>query len=352
MRKALLIAAALLAGCADSDIGSRSGSPLDHLPDNITLLHPEGMRADFSGDGQKLLFLDALIGNVHEIDLKSGATRPLTAHFEHAGFTRARYLANSDLLLCGPEAGAADHEDGGRWHSVLWYLPAKGNQTAQHLGEPCHEGPAVARNSMRIAWNVSDFPDKVVFGRSEIWMATLALINGKAELTERRKVVDRSDFYYLAFLEAQDFRPPHENELLFSAYAWRGGEVMGINLDSGEVSNYSKDWGYDEPEGVFADGESIAVEREPHTFTAVPKGDIDIWRLALDGSGDYTRLTRFTDFAGYGASNPVLSPDGRYMTFQLRIKGGDHGNGAGLLLYKLNYNCQARISSVSAATKL
>ena len=138
---------------------------------------------------------------------------------------------------------------------------------------------------------------------------------------------------YLAFLETQDFRPPDEQELLFTAYAYKGGEVMGVDLVSGALTNYSRNWAYDEAEGVFPDGNSIAVERELGTYTAIPVGDIDIWQLALDGSGVSRRLTYFTEYAGHGANNPVISPDGSKMVFGLRIKGGEHGNAQGLYLY-------------------
>lgn len=108
---------------------------------------------------------------------------------------------------------------------------------------------------------------------------------------------------------------------------------MGVNLDTGELINYSRDWAYDEAEGVFPDGKSMAVEREVDTYTGDPVGDIDIWQLALDGSGVSRRLTYFTEYAGYGANNPVISPDGRRMAFGLRIKGGEHGNAQGIFLY-------------------
>jgi hypothetical protein len=329
-------AAALLFACGSPEgRGSLSGSPADDLPAHITRLLAAGLRPDWSGDGRRLLFLDDLVGDVFEIDLETRGVRPLTSHFDHAGFTRARYLASGDLLLCGPGGADAARPEGGRWHTQLWWLAADLSGPAQPLGEPCFEGPAVSRRSPRIAWTRSDYPDRVVLGRSEIWTGEIAVEDGAARLVERRKVLDRSDFHYLAFLETQDFRPPDERELLFTAYAWRGGEVMGVDLETGAVTNYSRSWGYDEAEGVFPDGGEVAVEREPDTYTLTPRGHIDIWRTALDGSGRSRRLTRFSDHAGFGANNPVVSPAGRFMAFQLRAVQGPHGNGQGIFLYDL-----------------
>jgi len=329
-----LLLASSLVGChRGPEIGFRSGSPADDLPAWISPLLASGLRPDWSADGSRLVYLDALVGDVHELELETGESRSLTAHFEHRGFTRARYLASGDLLLCGPAEVAAEAGERGRWKTELWFLPRRGNGPAQRLEEPCFEGPAVSRRNMKIAWTRSDYPDELVFARSEIWTGRIAVEDGEARLVDRRKRVDRGDFMYLAFLETQDFRPPDERELLFTAYAYKGGEVMGVDLESGELTNYSRQWAYDEAEGVFPDGRSIAVEREVGTYTAVPVGDIDIWQLALDGSGVVRRLTYFTEYAGYGANNPVISPDGRKMAFGLRIKGGDHGNAQGILVY-------------------
>ncbi|MAG32165.1 MAG: hypothetical protein CL908_14880 [Deltaproteobacteria bacterium] len=324
----------LLAGCSDdSQIGFRSGSPLDALPVWISPLLDSGLRPDWSSDSRRLIYLDALVGNVFELDIASGTSRSLTEHFEHDGFTRARYLSSGDLLLCGPVADTAAGEGPERWHAQLWFLSRNGGSPAQPLDEPCFEGPAVARDGMRIAWTRSDYPDRLLFGRSELWTGRIIVDDAKPRLVDRRRVVDRSDFMYLAFLETQDFRPPDETELMFTAYGYRGGEVMGVDLEAGEMTNYSLDWAYDEAEGVFPDGRSIAVEREVNTYSGEPEGDIDIWQLALDGSGRYRRLTYFTEHEGFGANNPVISPDGRYMAFGLRIKGGAHGNAQGILLF-------------------
>jgi hypothetical protein len=329
-----LFLAASLVGCDRApEIGSRGGSPIDDLPVWISPLLSSGLRPDWSPDGSRIVYLDALVGDVYELELETGESRSLTTHFEHMGFTRARYLASGDLLLCGPGAVASEAEAASRWKTELWFLSRSGDGPAQPLAEPCFEGPAVSRRNMQIAWTRSDYPDELIFARSEIWTGRVAVEDGEARILDRRMLVDRGDFLYLAFLETQDFRPPDERELLFTAYAYKGGEVMGVDLESGELTNYSMDWAYDEAEGVFPDGESIAVEREVNTYTAVPVGDIDIWQLALDGSGVSRRLTYFTEYAGYGANNPVVSPDGRKMAFGLRIKGGEHGNAQGVLLY-------------------
>jgi hypothetical protein len=330
----LLLASSLLA-CGAPETGFRSGAPTDELPAWIRPLLDSGLRPDWSADGGRLIYLDALVGDVHELELASGESRSLTGHFEHRGFTRARHLASGDLLLCGPGGEGAAADEDPRWSAELWFLSRDGRRPAQRLGEPCFEGPAVSRRDLRIAWTRSDYPAELVFARSEIWTGRIEVADGEARLVERRRQVGREDFLYLAFLETQDFRPPDERELLFTAYAYRGGEVMGLDLESGELTNYSRDWGYDEAEGVFPDGRSIAVEREPGTLTGMPVGDLDIWQLALDGSGTARRLTRFSEYAGYGANNPVISPDGRLMAFGLRIKGGEHGNARGILLYDL-----------------
>jgi hypothetical protein len=325
-----VVAAALAACGSDDERGVRSGSPADALPAHVSQILPAGLRPDWSADSKRLLFLDDLVGDVFEVELASGAVRALTAHFAHDGFTRARYLANGDVLLCGPRAPAAQEREQGRWHTELWYLRADGSAPAQPLDAPCFEGPAVSRRSLRIAWTRSDYPDRVVLGRSEVWTGEIALEGGAPRLVNRRQVLDRSALHYLAFFETQDFRPPDERELIVTAYAWRGGEVMGLDLETGLLRNYSKSWGYDEAEGVFPDGRFAAVEREPDTFTLVPRGHLDIWRTALDGSGASERLTWFSEFAGYGANNPVVSPDGRWLAFGLRAADGPHGNGQGI----------------------
>ena len=74
-------------------------------------------------------------------------------------------------------------------------------------------------------------------------------------------VLESRDLPFRCTLEAQNFRPPDERELTFSAYGHDGTEVCGVDLASGKVTNYSKAPDqYDEPEGIFPDGKFTLVE--------------------------------------------------------------------------------------------
>jgi hypothetical protein len=262
----LALAVLVLSACGAPETSFRDGSPLDALPDHITPLVDLGpvVRPAWSADGRRFLYLDALVGDVFEHDLETGTSRPRTKHFAHHGFTRAHYLANGDLLLCGPSQVDPDDPVRGRWHADFWLLDAAGDEPAQPLGERCFEGPAVSRRSMRIAWVRTDVPDKILTARSEIWTGLVDPNDGKPRLVEARRLVGRSDFYGLGMLEPQDFRPPDERELLFSAYAWRGGEAMGIDLETGEIRNYSRSRWYDEIEGVTPGRTSCARRAGVH----------------------------------------------------------------------------------------
>lgn len=61
-----------------------------------------------------------------------------------------------------------------------------------------------------------------------------------------------------------------------------------------------------------------------------------VWRLKLDGSGASERLTFFSDFPGYKASNPVVSDDGRYIAFQMAKSREAAGIGHGIFVLDLS----------------
>jgi hypothetical protein len=328
----------------DAEKGTLPGSPLDELPSHITQITGSGQRANWSPDGNRLIYLDNTIGDVVELNLANGATRELTSPFPNAGFLRAHYLPNGDLLLCGPMERDPAIEDDGRFRGRLWVHQAPFNKPPVLLDEPCWEGIAVDPQSDAIAWNISniDFNAADVFvqaltGQSEIFMGRIAYENGVPKLVDKQLAIDRWDVAPDAVIEVQDFRTHADGrrELIFSAYFHLGGQVMGVDLQDGRITDYARSPFYEEPEGIAPSGEFILVERD-RAVELFP-GELDIWRLTLDGSGSFERMTFFTRHCGYGATNPVVAPNGRKFAFQLEQKAaGPLGAGHGLLLFDLD----------------
>jgi hypothetical protein len=314
---------------------AKTGSPADQLPPYITRLTYFGQRADWSHDGKTILFLEKTFGQAFTVDVGTKVIRPVTLNYFNAGYTRALYLSNGDILLSG--ARQFDPQD--PWPSrsrnaELWVLNRDLEGPPVALGTRCVEGPAVSRKHLKIAWtlnhetNPRDLPE----GVSQIWMADIQYDSGVPRLVDKKLVLDSRKLPFKAGLETQNFRPPDEKELTFSAYGYQGTEVMGINLATGKITNYSQAPTYEEPEGIFPDGKYTCVESNRH----VGKGgsqNIDIFKLRLDGSAHFERLTYFNDYPGYKASNPVISDDGRQMAFQMAKVGDPAGVGRGIFVY-------------------
>ena len=322
----LVFVGLVLAGCSGR-LRSREGeSPLDELPPHIRRVTHFGQRADFSHDGKRILFIEKTFGDVYEIELATKIIRSMTHHYYHEGYTRALYLANGDILLSGARQFDAKNPQASRSekNAELWVLKKDLSGPPVPLGEKCSEGPAVSRRRMRIAWTQG----------GAFYMADIVYENGAAKLANKKKILDRRDLPFKTGLETQNLRPPGEKELIFSAYGYQGTEVAGLDIETGKVVNYSKAPNqYDEPEGIFPDGKHTLVECDKHSR----KGSqhIDVYKLALDGSGRTERLTFFGDYPGYKASNSVVSDDGRYMAFQFAKRGDKAGVGRGILIFDL-----------------
>jgi hypothetical protein len=301
-------------------------SPLDELPGYIKQVTHFGQRADFSHDGKRILFIEKTFGDVYEVELETGIIRPMTHRYFHEGYTRALYLANGDILLSGARQFDANDPWASRSekNAELWVLKKDLTEPPVSLGEKCSEGPAVSRRCMRIAWTQG----------GAFYMADIVYKNGKPGLANRKKILDKRDLPFEMDIETQNFRPPDEKELIFSAYGYQGTEVMGLDIATGKVVNYSQAPNqYDEPEGIFPDGKYTLVECDKHNRKGTQY--IDIYKLALDGSTKTQRLTFFSNYDGYKASNPVVSDDGRYMAFQVAKRGDMAGVGRGILIFDL-----------------
>ncbi|MBM3334583.1 hypothetical protein FJY63_07965 [Candidatus Sumerlaeota bacterium] len=324
-------------GCFAQDRSKQGQSPADHLPDHIKRVTHFGERADWSHDGKRILFLGKTFGDAFEVELASGIIRPVTAHYFHEGYVRALYLANGDILLSGAKEFDADNPWRSRADTAeLWVLDKSLAKPPVRLGMKCSEGPAVSRKKMRIAWTLDhgDYPDRIPKGASQTWMGDITDENGAPRLVNQKLVLDSRSLPFKCSLECQNWRPPDEKELTFSAYGHQGADVAGVNIESGKVTNYSEAPDqYDEPEGIFPDGKCTLVESDRQNR----KGSqyVDVWKLWLDGSHRMERLTYFSDYAGYKSSNPVVSDDGNYMAFQMARVGDPAGVGRGIFVYDL-----------------
>ncbi len=331
----LVLLMVLLTSCFGGAGNKEGKSPLDELPPYIKHVTKFGQRADFSHDGKRILFIEKTFGDVYEVELKTGTIRSVTHHYYHEGYTRALYLSNGDILLSGARQFDAKNPQASRSekNAELWVLNKDLSGAPVPLGEKCSEGPAVSRKHLRIAWTQ----------RGAFYMADIVYKDGKPELANKKKILDKNDLSFKCDLETQNFRPPDEKELVFSAYGYQGTEVMGLDIETGDVVNYSQaPEQYDEPEGIFPNGKYTLVECDKHSGEGIHYNDI--YKLALDGSGKMERMTFFADYPGYKSTNPVVSDDGRYMAFQFAKRGDWAGVGRGILIFDLQMHSKMKKS--------
>jgi len=271
-----------------------------------------------------------------EMDLQTRTIRDLTAHYPHHGYTRALYLANGDILLSGPATFDPARAGEARTQSSLYVLDKSLAKPASPLGTKCSEGPAVSRKRMHIAWThvAAEYPDEMPPGSSRMQEADVVHEGGEPKLANQKLILDSHDLPFKCTMETQNFRPPQERELTFSAYDYQGTDVCGVDLTTKKVVDYSNvPDQYDEPEGIYPDGQYTLVECDKQNRGG--PGLVDLWKLKLDGSGQYERLTYFSDYPGYKASNPVVSDDGRFIAFQMAKSGEAAGVGHGILVYDI-----------------
>ena len=327
-------------GAQPTAAGSSAKDPADELPPYISRLTQFGERADWSHDGKRILFVEKTFGDVYEIELETKALRLLTGFYPHAGYTRALYLRDGAILLSGPETFDPKNPGPSRVQCFLSVLGKDRDRPPTLLGTKCSEGPAVSRTRMRIAWThvAAQYPQQMPEGSSRMYEADVVYEgegkDRRPKLAGERLVLDSGDLPFKCTLETQNFRPPAEDELTFSAYGYQGTDVCGVNLKTKRVVNYSNAPGqYDEPEGIFPDGKFTLVECDRHNRRG--PGHVDLYKLALDGSGTLERLTHFNDYPGYKASNPVVSDDGRRIAFQMAKSAEAAGVGHGIFVYEL-----------------
>jgi len=330
MRSILLILALMI------PVEQRStADPLQHLPDNVEVLTHFGERADISPDNQRVAFMTKSFGDAMVIDLKSRVIQCLTCNVPAAAFLRVMHLVTGDYILIGPDHFENTHVSRTR-DNELWFLSKERGAKPVKLNQKMSEGAAISKKTLKIAFSqTAEQAPELAPEVSRLIVAEVDL-SGTPKLVHQKTVYESKD--RSCVIEAQDFYD-NDGKITFTCYEPAGhSEVMGIDLQSGKVTNFSKaPETYNEVEGIFSDGLYTAVEadRQCAQLGGQPgPGNIDIWKLSLDGTGkDFTRLTHFNDYEGGKASNPVLSTDGRFMAFQTARTTDPAGVGYGILVW-------------------
>ena len=315
----------------------KSGSPLDHLPPQIEILTHFGERADISPDNQRVAFMDKSFGDAFVIDLKTRIIRCLTCNVPAAVFLRVMHLPSGDYILIGPKSFVDIHTSRTR-DNQLWFLSKQPGSRPQPLGQKMSEGAAISKTAMKISYSVTAAQDpSLAPGTSQLFVADVQVANGSAQLENKQMVYESRT--KACTIEAQDF---YDNNRKMTFTCYEPGDrasVMSIDLASKKVENMSKAPGtYNECEGIYPDGLYTNVEADRQVEQLGGKGgsgNIDIWKLRLDGTGkDFKRLTHFNDYEGFKASNPVVSTDGRFMAFQVANAAEAAGVGHGIMIYR------------------
>jgi hypothetical protein len=311
------------------------GSQLDHLPPDMEVLTYFGERADISPDNQRVAFMAKSFGDAMVVDLKTRVIRCLTCNVPGAAFLRVMHLTSGDYILIGPDhfeniniSRTRDNE--------LWFLAKARGSKPVKFNEKMSEGMAISKKSLKVAYSqVHAQVPEVPAGASRLIVAEVNLAGGTPTLVNKKVVYESKDNG--CTLEAQDFYD-NDTKMTFTCYEPEHlASVMGIDLTTGKVTNFSKAPGtYNEVEGIFPDGQYTCVEADRQVETlggAHGSGNIDIWKLKLDGTGkDFVRLTHFNDYEAGKASNPVVSSDGRFMAFQTAKTTDPAGVGYGIVV--------------------
>lgn len=305
------------------------------------LLSAFGGRTAISPDGKRIAFVGRTYGDAYELDLATRRVRNLTAGIPHQGVMRIQYLPSGDFLVTAPRRNSGANS---RAQLEMWVLEKSLTQGLQPLDERVFEGIAVSRHRNLIAWTSIEpalkptDPWQTAFVRpTKRYVAEISKTGGSWRISNKREILPTLP-EPCTFIEPQDFRDG-DREVVYSCMGAiaRGDftiSVMGTDIRSGATRTYINDrGGYNEVEGLAPDGRWAAVECGKQDKPGLPP--LDICRLELDGSGTMRLLVRGrVPGTTIDISNPVISPDGRWMIFQ-RSDGGTGEIGEGYGIYRL-----------------
>lgn len=314
-------------------------SLIKELPPYFSILTTWGTRPEWDEKSENIYFLNKLVGDVFKIHIKTKEVSQVTSGFYHGGIHRVLCLPNGDLLLAmGTNIFDANNPEKDRHTGLGLYILTKDKPNSPFpLNVVCEEGPAVSKNSMKIAWTL--------VGQREIKMGEIFYENGVPQLKDEQTIISYKDSSAYVRLETQDFRPPHNEELIYTHYwgdekdQYYNSQVFGFNIKTKKTTKYTDlPKSYNEAEGIFSDGKYMVIESDRHQpMEERNKYKLDIYKLKLDGSGEVERLADFSTryLNKIKSDNPVVNKKGNIIAHQFGFQKGA-GDGRGIFLFNLD----------------
>lgn len=339
MKKNLTVIAFLILQAMNSAYAQTIESLAKELPPYFSILTTWGVRPEWDEKSENIYFLNKLVGDVFKINIATKEVPQVTSGFYHGGIHRVLCLSNGDLLLAmGSNIFDATNPEKDRHAGLGLYILTKENPSKPYpLNAFCDEGPAVSKNSLKIAWTLQ--------GQREIKMGEIHYVDGVPQLKDVETIISYNDSSAYVRLETQDFRPTKDEELIYTHYwgderdQYFNSQVFGFNLVTKKTTKYTDlPKSYNEAEGIFPDGEYMVIESDRHQpMEERNKYKLDIYKLKLDGSGEIERLADFSTryFNKIKSDNPVVNKHGNLIAHQFGYQKGA-GDGRGIFLFDLD----------------
>lgn len=342
MKRNLTIFVFLMLHVMNSAYAQTIESLAKELPPYFSILTTWGVRPEWDEKSENIYFLNKLVGDVFKINIAAKEVSQVTSGFYHGGIHRVLCLSNGDLLLAiGSNIFDATNPEKDRHAGLGLYILTKDNPSKPYpLNAYCDEGPAVSKNSLKIAWTLQ--------GQREIKMGEIQYVDGVPQLKGVQTIISYNDSSAYVRLETQDFRPTKDEELIYTHYwgdekdQYYNSQVFGFNLVTKKTTKYTDlPKSYNEAEGIFPDGAYMVIESDRHQpMDERNKYKLDIYKLKIDGSGEVERLADFSTryFNRIKSDNPVVNKDGTIIAHQFGFQKGA-GDGRGIFLFDLDaYN--------------